>query len=194
MFEAVGGFDPRHRFLEDIDLGYRLHRAGVRILLKKDLQFTHLKRYSLASLVRSDVVGRAIPWTRLMLANRIYRNDLNTRSSNVLSVVLSAVLGTMLLAEPALVMAGQGRAGFFLGGLLAAALAWLNRGFLGFLCEGKGASFALRGALMLWFGYLYSALGAAAGLWLHFVAPLRVPEYARIDSESPAGYKAKRIA
>ena len=75
-FFSVGGFDPKHRFMEDVELGIRLHRAGHRIRLHKELQVTHLKHYTFAGLIRSDVIGRAIPWTRIMLDSRVIRNDL----------------------------------------------------------------------------------------------------------------------
>ena len=38
-----------------IDLGYRVRRAGHRIFLDKDLQGTHLKTWTLRSLIRTDV-------------------------------------------------------------------------------------------------------------------------------------------
>lgn len=169
LFDAVGGFDARHRFLEDIDLGYRLHRKGVRILLVKHLQFTHLKRYSLLSLVRSDVVGRAIPWTRLMLRNRIFRNDLNTRANNVWSVPCSVALAALLLASPAVWVFGFARIGLAVGAVLVGVWVGLNREFLRFLQARRGAMFALRGAMMLWLGYLYSAAGAAIGMLSHII-------------------------
>jgi hypothetical protein len=64
IFLDVGGFDaarfPRPS-IEDIELGYRLRRAGHRILLDKGLQGTHLKRWGLVSMIRTDdVPGLAV--------------------------------------------------------------------------------------------------------------------------------------
>ena len=56
------------------------------------MQLTHCKEYSLKTLFLSDLFCRAIPWTRLMLANGIFRFDLNTRQHNVLSVVIAFVM------------------------------------------------------------------------------------------------------
>jgi GT2 family glycosyltransferase len=58
VFEALGGFDEAKtwRPIEDIELGYRLRKAGHRILLDKDLQCTHLKRWTIRSLIWTDVV------------------------------------------------------------------------------------------------------------------------------------------
>lgn len=44
-------------------------RAGYRIWLCPDAQVTHLKRWTLGSLLRSDIFERAIPWSRLVLQN-----------------------------------------------------------------------------------------------------------------------------
>ena len=54
VFLDTGGFnggfgDPS---IEDIEFGYRLRRAGRRIRLAKDVQVTHLKRWTAPSLLR----------------------------------------------------------------------------------------------------------------------------------------------
>ena len=63
VFEEVGGFDEERypRCIEDIELGYRLRRAGHRIVLDKNLQGTHLKKWTLWSVIRTDVCCRAMP-------------------------------------------------------------------------------------------------------------------------------------
>jgi hypothetical protein len=142
------------------------------VTLERELYFTHRKRYTLASLVRSDLYGRAIPWTRLMLSKRIFRNDLNTRTHNVLSVPISLGIAAGILAAPAIgfYSAAGSLEAIAATALLVLWLLWLNRQFLAFLgCE-RGLWFALRGAFMLWFGYLYSALGLAIGTWQHYTA------------------------
>ncbi len=173
-FNTIGGFDVRQRFLEDIDLGYRLHQQGATIRLARDLQFTHCKRYTLVSLIRSDVVARAIPWTRLMLAKSTFRNDLNTRTHNVLSVPLSFVLLANIVALLARWVTGSnGRMLMASAFALAAVLIFINGRFIRYLAEVRGVSFAIRGMLMLWLGYLYSGVGAAIGLLQHLSATAR---------------------
>jgi len=157
VFKVLGGFDPSRRFLEDIEFGYRMHRAGYRVMLDRQLQVTHLKRYTLASLVRSDFFGRAVPWTRLMLEKRVFQNDLNTRLNNIVSVPISMVI----LAAPFALVSVWICAVVAISMVLFVAL---NRGFLTFLLRTKGLRFAIGGALMMWFAYLYSALGAMVGL------------------------------
>lgn len=163
VFLAVGGLDPAYRFLEDVELGYRLHQQGYRVRLLKNLQVTHCKRFTLAGLAKSDVFERAIPWTRIMLSKHVFRNDLNTRVHNVLSVPVS----WMMLASVALPSSLR----WVMAPLIVVFLI-LNRGFLGFVLRERGLWFASRAAALCWFGYLYSAVGAAIGASGHMKARL----------------------
>jgi GT2 family glycosyltransferase len=99
VFEAVGGFDaarfPRPS-IEDIELGYRLRAAGHRIRLDKGLQGTHLKRWTLATMVRTDVTRRAIPWARLALESGTAPDDLNLNQGQRWSARLLALAGGFL--------------------------------------------------------------------------------------------------
>jgi len=153
-FLAVGGFDPQQRFLEDIDLGYRLHRMGHRIFLAKHLQATHAKVYTLVSLLRSDLCERALPWTRLMLKHRIFRFDLNTRLHNVLSVLAAYLLPVSVALDLHLRLAA---------GLVLLFL-WLNRGFLVLGWREYGLAFAVRSALLCWLSCVASAVGVFLGV------------------------------
>ena len=69
-FLEVGGFDAglfRRPAIEDIELGYRLRRRGHRIRLDKDLQGKHFKGWTLYSVIKTDILSRAVPWSRLVL-------------------------------------------------------------------------------------------------------------------------------
>lgn len=94
-FEAVGGFDLKVFACEDIEFGAEATRLGYRIRLVHDMQVEHLKEYSVAGLVRSDLFQRAIPWTRLIYSGRTGLGALNTNAQGRLSV---AAMGLMLLA------------------------------------------------------------------------------------------------
>jgi GT2 family glycosyltransferase len=156
VFLAVGGFDPAWRFMEDVELGYRLNRAGHRIWLNRDLQVTHSKYLTLKRLILSDLFERAVPWTRIMLDKRVFRNDLNTQMHHVLSVPLSfLILGSAMFPMVCLPLV-----------ILFLAL---NRGFLNFARRERGWWFALRAAALCWFGYLSSGAGAAIGAVQHIL-------------------------
>ena len=92
-FEDVGGFDPRPswHFIEDIELGYRLRAAGHRILLDKDLRATHLKRWTLRGVLRTDTFFRAAPWTRLIRRTATAPADLNLGGTQRVSVALAGL-------------------------------------------------------------------------------------------------------
>lgn len=162
-FWAAGGFDPgdtRGADVEDIALGYRLTAAGYRIHVDHRLQVTHAKRYTLGSLIRSDVLHRAMPWTRLMLRERRFQNDLNTGGGSLASAAaVFALLPALRLAirHPALVV---------LPAALLAAFLVLNQRLFG-RCAARGPDFLLRAIAMTALYYLYAAAGAVAGTLLH---------------------------
>ncbi len=91
VFTKMGGFSARYSrpSIEDIELGRRLHAAGHRIMLNKRIQVTHLKRWTLWSIVKTDLLDRGIPWTKLMLEEGGMPDDLNTKMSQRISVILA---------------------------------------------------------------------------------------------------------
>jgi len=153
VFERLGGFDeeqfPRAS-IEDVELGYRLRRAGFRIFLDKSLQGTHLKQWTLASLLRTDIFSRAIPWSRLILDTRTAPNDLNLkwdqRASFVLLVLVCAFLALGFFHSEFLVLSSAA----FLVVLV------LNRRVYLFFFRQRGLSFALGCIALHILYYLYS--------------------------------------
>jgi glycosyltransferase involved in cell wall biosynthesis len=98
VFLAHGGFDTelyKRPAIEDIELGYRMVLNGRNILLDRDLQVTHLKRWSLWSIVRTDILDRGIPWTELILRKHFMPNDLNLRVSQRISVAVAFLLAAV---------------------------------------------------------------------------------------------------
>ena len=77
---AAGGFDA-DRYpapsIEDVELGMRLHRHGARIELEPALLGTHLKRWTLPRMVRTDLLARGAPWVALLLRERSHSTALN---------------------------------------------------------------------------------------------------------------------
>jgi GT2 family glycosyltransferase len=97
VFLETGGFDEKYRrpSVEDIELGYRLVRSGRKLVLDPNITVKHLKRWSLQSIIRTDILDRGIPWTELILRDRRMPNDLNLKISHRFSVALMAVLLVM---------------------------------------------------------------------------------------------------
>jgi GT2 family glycosyltransferase len=129
-FDAVGGFDavrfPRPS-IEDVELGIRLAGAGHRIRLDPAIQGTHLKRWTLTEMVRTDFAGRGVPWTRLLLEAGEPSSALNLSPRHRLGAALSMIVaGALALRRPRLALAGV-LAMIGLNGRLYA-LIWRRRG------------------------------------------------------------------
>jgi Glycosyl transferase family group 2 len=90
-FESVRGLDDELVWLEDVDLGMRLSAAGAAIELDPAIQGTHLKRWTLWTMVRTDFVGRGIPWVVLLLRHRQRSEALNLGWSHRASAASSLV-------------------------------------------------------------------------------------------------------
>jgi hypothetical protein len=90
VFMEMSGFseDYGRPAIEDIELGYRLVRAGRKIVLDHSLLVTHLKRWTFWGLVKTDIMDRGVPWTELILRDRFMPNDLNVMLSQRISVAL----------------------------------------------------------------------------------------------------------
>lgn len=88
-FFAAGGFDANFTkpSIEDIEFGLRLYQRGQRIALDPTVQIKHRKRWTLASMIRTDIRDRAIPWTRLILERAGLPNDLNLGLTQRLSAI-----------------------------------------------------------------------------------------------------------
>jgi hypothetical protein len=163
-FEQVGGFSPapQWRGIEDIELGYRLRRGGHRILLDKDALATHLKRWTLVSMVQTDACRRALPWTRLMLETGVRPRDLNLSWAQRASLAfVAAAIGLLGLALAL-------RSGPLLAAAATAALPVLalNRDLYAFLARRRGLAFAV-GCVPLHF--LYFTAGGLGAAWAGLV-------------------------
>jgi glycosyltransferase involved in cell wall biosynthesis len=158
VFEAAGGFDEGYArpSIEDIELGVRLRAAGHRILLRPDIQVTHLKHWTVAGIVHSDIRDRAIPWTRLILGQARIPADLNTsRASRVAAVAAWLAVAGLVLRT------GMPGAGWGALGALAA-LVGLNAGLYGFFVRKGGPIFAVVAVGMHILYLLYSSAVFAA--------------------------------
>jgi len=160
IFMEFGGFDESYRkpSVEDIELGYRLKRAGYHIRLSKSLQVKYLKRWGIISLTKSDFFDRALPWTELILRDRQFVNDLNLRFSSRLSVMLT--YGFLLALIGGLWWPGL----FAVACILILSLLIINAPVYGFFLQKRGLWFMIRTLPWHGFYYFYSGLAFAIGL------------------------------
>jgi glycosyltransferase involved in cell wall biosynthesis len=91
-FLSVGGFDETLAWIRDIELGLRLRREGGVILLDPAIQGRHLKRWTLISMVGTDLFHRGVPWLRLILEGRADSATLNLTWRHRLGTGTSVVL------------------------------------------------------------------------------------------------------
>jgi len=160
MFEKLGGFDETLNYfpIEDIAFGYKILKHGGKIYLNKQLQIKHLKHYSFFSLIKSDLVYRAIPWTKILLKERLFKRDLNLKTNNILSVVAAFIVLLALLSIKISIYFWVIVVFFVISFLL------LNYTFYKFIFREKGLSFTLCSILMHYFFYLISGIGLLAGI------------------------------
>ncbi|RMF58471.1 MAG: glycosyltransferase [Calditrichaeota bacterium] len=100
VFLKMGGFNTNYErpCIEDIELGLRMHKAGYRIVVHKEVQVKHLKMWTLWGMLKADIKDRAIPWTELIMREKELPNDLNLKLSQRISALLSfGVIGAVMI-------------------------------------------------------------------------------------------------
>jgi hypothetical protein len=159
-FLASGGFDAdrfRRPSVEDIELGMRLAARGVRVELSGDVLGTHLKRWGLAQMVRTDFCARGVPWVGLIVAARRSGTGsttaLNLGWRHRLSALVSLAGVTALMRrDPRGVAAAT------------AALVGLNRSFYLLLLRRGGVRLALAGVALHALHHLVAVASVPAGV------------------------------
>lgn len=167
VFLSLGGFDcvkfaiPS---IEDIELGVRLRVAGHRILLDRNIQAKHLKRWEIVSLIKTDIFCRAVPWSKLILTSQGMINDMNLKTADRLSsvfVALSLLVFPLIFWKPFLLLI----LAFFLLTILL-----LNWKIFRFFREKKGLLFAVLTFPWLFLYFFYSGV-TFVSCWFLFALP-----------------------
>jgi len=156
VFAASGGFDAaRYRVpsIEDIELGSRLAEAGCQIRLDPEVQGTHLKAWSLGSMVATDLWDRGVPWVELLLRRGSGSAALNLGWRHRLSALAS------LAAAGALLRGRLGRVLVAVGVLVA-----LNRSFYSLLVRRQGRARAAAGVGLHVLHHLVGVLSVPVGI------------------------------
>jgi hypothetical protein len=168
-FLAVGGFPERS--MEDVELGMLLAAQGEVIVLDPRVQGKHLKRWTMPSMVRTDLTLRGAPWVALALRRRTTPAVLNLGWRHRLSATAS------LCAVAASVRKRPGPA------LMAlAAFVGLNHSFYRLLLRRRGAGTAAAGVGLHLLHHLTGVAAVPTGVALYAVERRREP--ASCDSDS----------
>jgi GT2 family glycosyltransferase len=157
VFEELGGFneDTYNGRVEDIEFGYRLKLAGHRIHIDPTVQATHLKKWTLTSMVKTDVLCRAVPWARLILSHQNFPNTLNVSHKHRVSAAMTLVFFlSLLLAVVDAVGAAAATASLTL-------VVLLNSDLFRFLGRQRGLLFSLGCVPLHLLYYLYGSLSFA---------------------------------
>ncbi len=166
VFLTLGGFD-NERFeepsIEDIEFGYRLSDEGYKITLDKQLQVKHLKHWGWYSLIRTDIMNRALPWSKLILESKTIPGELNLRISDRISTLLVG----LLIISALIVLAGlfglYDSPGLEIISLIFilisfSVIIFLNRDLYWFFLRKRGLQFTLLAVPMHLFYYFYCGL------------------------------------
>jgi glycosyltransferase involved in cell wall biosynthesis len=163
VFLQLNGFDETRYTkpsIEDIELGLRICKAGHQIRLDKDLQVKHAKKWSWRGFLRTEILNRALPWSKLIVEKGALSSDLNLKvtyriSSLLAGIVLLVVLLTILDAVSVI---GIGLNKYFIGlaVLLIITVVILNLDLYNFFFRKRGLKFTLLSVPVHLFYYLYS--------------------------------------
>ena len=165
VFLGMGGFDETYNkpSIEDIELGYRLKKAGHAIRLCKSLQVKHWKRWTVVSMLQTDFFQRALPWTQLIHRSRGLVNDLNIDISGRASVIFTfGLLGALLLShwQPLFLACAA---------VMGLMLFFLNIRLYRFFLEKRGLRFTVLAIPWHWLYFLYSGVAFGIGTLRYFV-------------------------
>ncbi len=158
-FLAAGGFDADrfpHPSVEDIDLGVRLVANGAHILLDPTIQGTHLKAWTLRSMVSTDFARRGVPWVALQLRSGRGSTALNLGWRHRLSAAACMVATLAVLARRPRAAAAS---------LLV--LLGLNRDFYALLARRRGLGEATLGVGLHAVHHLTAVASVPAGVLAH---------------------------
>jgi hypothetical protein len=143
-------------------LGTWVAAAGDQILLDTSIQCRHRKRWSLSSMVKTDVCQRGVPWIDLLLRSGRHVETLSVTPSQRLSV---------LLVGAALVLVGMSFWWPWMCVAVAAAflvLTCVNLRLYRFFLATRGPWFAIRVLPTHWLYYVCCGISVVLGTILHY--------------------------
>jgi GT2 family glycosyltransferase len=164
-FLGVGGFDE-HRFpypsVEDIELGMRLAARSKRIVLDPAIQGKHLKRWTLGSVVSTDLLRRGSPWVQLLIDRGTDSTTLNLGWRHRASAAASiGCIAALLVRKPKL------------AGAALSMLFCLNTDFYVLLYKKRGLRQVAIGVPLHLLHHIVSVIAVPVGVSQHFRAKAR---------------------
>lgn len=167
LFLRAGKYDEWHYpkpSIEDIELGHRLRAHGARIVLRPEIQCTHLKQWTLKNMAKTDVQDRGVPWMRLLLQEERIgaMRSLNLKVQEKINTALAGLSGVAAVAAPVVdwrLLA--------LIPLLGVPIFVTNLPLYRFFRRTKGLRFTLAVLPLHYAYYLLNCISASLGFVLH---------------------------
>jgi len=176
LFLKINGFDVTfgRPAIEDIELGFRLIAENHKIALIKEIQVKHLKHWSFWGLLKTDIFDRALPWTLIMLRDRMFPKDLNLGNSQRISVFLTyslLLLISMLPFCPLIIPSEYHTTAFafllLILPFLLLLLVSVNHKFYRFFWHKRGFLFTLQVIPLHILYFFYCGVGLIFGIFAH---------------------------
>jgi cellulose synthase/poly-beta-1,6-N-acetylglucosamine synthase-like glycosyltransferase len=169
LFLKAGMYDEWHYpkpSIEDIELGHRLRALGARIVLRPEIQCTHLKQWTLRNMARTDLHDRGVPWMRLLLQEERIgtMQSLNLKRQEKINTALAGLGALALVVAPFV----DWRLAW-LTPLLGLPILITNLPLYRFFRRVRGLGFALAVLPLHYFYYLLNCASASLGFVLHHV-------------------------
>lgn len=144
--------------LEDVELGHRLRANGRRILLRPDIQATHLKHWTLGGMVLSDLRDRGAPWTRVV------HHEARAIDAQVHMASEGLALALTWCCVAGLVAAAWTPAGWWVALAALVVLMVRNARRLSFIAAHGGPLVAFLAMPLDFLGYVTDGIGRVCGL------------------------------
>ena len=160
--------------IEDVELGHRVRALGHRIVLRPEIQCTHLKRWTLRSVLTGDFRDRGVPWTRMLIQQGLATKSrtLNLRTVEKLNTAL--IWLCLLLVLGAAIARSWTLAA--LGGVAFAMVLGLNRSLYLFFARTRGLLFALTAIPLHTLYYINNGVAVVFGWALHHLFGEPMPD------------------
>lgn len=167
VFSEAGMYDEWHYGkpqIEDIELGARIRGINRRILLQPHIQVTHLKRWTLAGVIRTDLNDRGIPWARLLMHRgaMMSTGSLNLRWTEKLNTIAAWTAVLSLLVWPFLPSANF----LWLAGTCGVIVMLTNYSLWRFFVRVRGPLFMLMVVPAHFLYYLLNGISFGVGMLL----------------------------
>lgn len=160
--------------IEDIELGHRMRARGHRILLRPEIECTHLKRWTLRSMVVTDLTDRGVPWSRLLVAQgkALKSGTLNRKTIEKVHTVLIWLMWIFSLAA---LLVGSSKL-LIVALLCLLPVVYLNRRLYAFFMRARGVWFAVRVLPLHVLYYTLNGISAGSGWLLHALLGNAAPD------------------